>query len=61
MGHLDELILDGRGFFHAVVLGGKGRGSDDHVAYADFAPAVALAVVAREALHDHAGELILAV
>ena len=61
MGHLDELILHRAGFLHAVVLGGQGSRADEGVAHAHLAAAVALAVIAGEALHHHAGELILAV
>ena len=61
MGHLNELVLDGAGLLHAVVLGSQCRRADDHVAHAHLAAAVALAVVAGEALHDGAGELIFAV
>ena len=61
VGHLDELVLDSRGLLHAVVLGGESRSADEGVAHAHLAAAVGLAVIAGEALHDHAGELILAV
>ena len=61
MGHLNELVLDVAGLLHAVVLGGQCRRADDHVAYTHLAAAVALAVIAGEALHHHAGELVLAV
>ena len=49
------------GLGRAVVVGGQGGGADEHVAHAHLAPAVALAVVAGEALHHHAGKLGLAV
>ena len=44
----------------AVVVGGQGGGADEHVADADLAAAVALAVEAGEALDERAGELDLA-
>ena len=56
-----SLSLTADGLLHAVVLGGQSRGADQRVAHAHLAAAVALAVVAGEALHHHAGELILAV
>ena len=59
--HLDQLVLHRAGLLHAVVLGNQGSGTDQGVAYADLAAAVALPVVAGKALHHHAGELILAV
>ena len=59
--HLDQLVLHSAGLLHAVVLGGQSGGADQGVAHADLAAAVGLAVIAGEALHDHAGELILAV
>ena len=61
VGHLDELILHRAGLLHAVVLGSQGRSADEGVAHAHLAAAVALAVIAGEALHHHAGELILTV
>ena len=61
MGHLNELVLDVAGLLHAVILGGQCRRADDHVAHPHLAAAVALAVIAGEALHHHAGELVLAV
>ena len=60
MGHLDELILDVAGLVGAVVVGGHGGGADEHVAHAHLTATVALAVVAGEPLHQHAGEVILA-
>ena len=61
VGHLDELILDVAGLGRAVVVGGHGGRPDEHVAHANLAPAVALAVVAGEPLHQHAGKLRLPV
>ena len=61
VGHLDQLVLDSGGLLHTVVLGSQSGGADQGVAHADLAAAVGLAVIAGEALHDHAGELILAV
>ena len=61
VGHLDELVLDGGGLLHAVVLSGQSSGADQGVAHAHLAAAVGLTVITGEALHDHAGELILAV
>ncbi|MPM38425.1 hypothetical protein SDC9_85054 [bioreactor metagenome] len=61
MGHLDELILHRAGLLHAVVLRRQRRRADHHVAHADLAAAVALAVIPGEALHHHAGKLMLAV
>ena len=61
MGHLDQLVLDSGGLLHTVVLGSQSGGADQGVAHADLAAAVGLAVITGEALHDHAGELILAV
>ena len=49
------------GLGRAVVVGGHRRRADEHVAHAHLAPAVALAVVAGEALHQHTGELRLPV
>ena len=60
VGHLDDLVFDVAGLGGAVVLGGQGGGADEHVAHADLAAAVALAVIAGEALHQRAGELDLA-
>ncbi|CAN4035567.1 DUF3995 domain-containing protein, partial [Dysosmobacter welbionis] len=61
VGHLDQLILHRAGLLHAVVLGNQGSGTDQGVAYADLAAAVALPVIAGESLYDHTGELILTV
>ena len=61
MGHLDELVLDVAGLGSAVVVGGHGGRADQHVAHAHLTAAVALAVITGEALHQHAGELRLAV
>ena len=61
VGHLNELVLDGGGLLHAVVLSGQSGGADQGVAHAHLAAAVGLAVITGEALHDHTGELILAV
>ena len=61
MRHFDELILDGGRLFHAVVLRRKRRRADYHVAHADFTAAVALAMVSRETLHNHSGELVFPV
>ena len=61
MGHLDELVLDSGGLLHAVVLSGQSGGTDQGIAHAHLAAAVALTVIAGETLHHHAGELILAV
>ena len=61
MGHLDELVLDGTRLLHAVVFGGERGCADDDITHADLAAAVALTVIAREALHDHARELVFAV
>ncbi|CAN4071960.1 D-alanyl-lipoteichoic acid biosynthesis protein DltB, partial [Dysosmobacter welbionis] len=59
--HLDQLVLHRAGLLHAVVLRCQRRSTDQRVAHAHLAAAVALPVVAREPLHHHAGELILAV
>ena len=61
MGHLDELVFHGAGLLHAVVLGHQRSGADEGIAHTHLAAAVGLAVIAGEALHHHAGELILAV
>ena len=61
MGHLDELVLDGGGLLHTVVLSGQSGGADQGVAHAHLAAAVGLTVITGEALHDHTSELILAV
>ena len=45
----------------AVVVCGHGSSTDQHVAHAHLAPAIALAVIASEALHQHSGKLGLAV
>ena len=54
MSHLDELVLDVRSLGGAVVVGRQRRGADQHVAHADLAAAVALAVIAGETLDQHA-------
>ena len=61
VGHLDELVFHGAGLLHTVVLSGQSGGADQGVAHAHLAAAVGLTVITGEALHDHTGELILAV
>ena len=61
MGHLDQLILDMGSLCRARHIARQRGCADQHVAYADLAAAVALAMVAREALDDHAGKLDLAI
>ena len=60
MHHLDELVLDVRRLGGAVVVCRQRRGADQHVAHADLAAAVALAMIPGEALDQHAGEFVLA-
>ena len=60
MGHLDELILDVAGLGSAIVVSGNSSSTDQNIAYADLAAAVALAVVTGKALHQHPGKFMLA-
>ena len=61
MGHLDQLVLNSGSLLDAVVLGSQSGSTDQGVANADLAAAVALTMIAGETLDDHAGELILTV
>ena len=49
------------GILRAVVLGDQGGRADDHVAHAALAAAVAVPVSGGKELHQHAGEVHLAV
>ena len=60
MHHLDQLVLDVRGFRCAVVVSRQSRRADQHVADADFAAAVALSVISGKTLHERAAELVFA-
>ena len=59
--HFNKLVLDVAGLLCTVVLSGERSRSNDHIAHANLAAAVALAVVAGKSLDHHTGKIILAV
>ena len=57
MDHLHDLVLHVGGPVDSVHFSDQRRGAYEHVAHAHFTSAVALAVITREALHQHAAEV----
>ena len=60
MDHFDQFVFQMGGLGRAVIVGRQRCRTDQHVAHADFAAAVALAVIPGESFHQRAAEFHLA-